>query len=106
MQKVKVLEFIDNASPAIQFMLFCGIVISASLVTYFQNSKKEVSWKQHILDYLKVFISGVLAFTFTLLLSGEFGWSLYWTCLVGGVNVMFSKKFFDKLYDMVTGKTK
>lgn len=102
---IKLLKFFTSASELIQAAFFFGLVLIASCVAYFQSydpkTVEERSFKEHMFAYLKTFLSGFLAFLMTLFLSAMMNWDFFWTCLVGGVSVLFSKQFFEALYKFV-----
>lgn len=102
---IKLLKFFTSASELIQAAFFFGLILVASTVAYFQSyepsDKTNITAKQHAFAYMKTFMSGFLAFVFTLLMAATMNWGLFWTCLVGGVAVLFSKQFFDALYKFV-----
>lgn len=102
---IKLLKFFTSASELIQAAFFFGLVMIASCVAYFQSYDPKLddgrSFKEHIFAYLKTFLSGFLAFLLTLFMSAMMNWDFFWTCLVGGVSVLFSKQFFEALYRFV-----
>lgn len=102
---IKLLKYFTSASELIQAAFFFGLVLVASTVAYFQSyDPKETpgrTAKQHAFAYMKTFMSGFLAFVFTLLMAASMNWDFFWTCLVGGVAVLFSKQFFEALYKFV-----
>lgn len=102
---IKLLKFFTNASELVQAAFFFGLVLIASTVAYFQSydvkEDADRTVRQHIFAYLKTFLSGFLAFVFTLMMSASMNWDFFWTCLVGGVSVLFSKQFFEALYRVV-----
>ena len=106
--KIKLLKFFTNASELVQAGFFIGLVTLASLVAYFQSydpkKDSEMTVKSHVFAYFKTFVSGFLAFVFTLLMSASMNWDFFWTCLVGGVSVLFSKQFFEMLYDFMVNR--
>lgn len=106
--KIKLLKFFTNASELVQAGFFIGLVTLASLVAYFQSydpkTDADKSVKSHVFAYFKTFVSGFLAFVFTLLMSASMNWDFFWTCLVGGVSVLFSKQFFEMLYDFMVNR--
>lgn len=102
---IRLLKFFTSASELIQAAFFFSLVLIASTVAYFQSydpkAEADRTVKQHLFAYLKTFMSGFLAFVFTLLMAATMNWDFFWTCLVGGIAVLFSKQFFEALYKFV-----
>lgn len=103
---MKLLKYLNAAGESVQTLFFLFLIFVASIVAYFQGynpvtPKDERTAKQHFFEYSKTFLSGTLAFFFTLLISDSQKWDFPWTCLVGGVSVLFSKQFFEMLFNTV-----
>jgi len=105
---IKLLKFFTSASELIQAAFFFGLVLIASTVAYFQSydvkADADRTFKEHVFAYMKTFLSGFLAFVFTLMMAASMNWDFFWTCLVGGVAVLFSKQFFEALNKFVLQK--
>lgn len=103
---MKVLKYLNSASEWIQTLFFIFLIFVASTVAYFQgynptNPQENRTLKRHLFEYMKTVLSGMLAFFFTLLIADSQKWDFPWTCLVGGISVLFSKQFFELLFSAV-----
>ena len=105
---MKLLKALSDAGEAIQALFFILIISLSSVVSYSQGYDSERDGHRtmfrHIVEYLKTFLSGMLAFIFTLLISESQGWNFSWTCLVGGMSVLFSRQFFELLFAFAMNK--
>lgn len=105
---MKLLKALSDAGEAIQALFFILIIGLASVVSYSQgyDSRRDGSRTagRHFIEYGKTFLSGMLAFIFTLLISESQGWNFSWTCLVGGMSVLFSRQFFELLFAFAMNK--
>lgn len=103
---MKILKYLNSASEWVQAFFFIFLIFVASTVAYFQGynptaPSENRTMKRHLFEYMKTVLSGMLAFFFTLLIAESQKWDFPWTCLVGGISVLFSKQFFELLFSAV-----
>ncbi len=103
---MKLFKYITSATEGVQAAFFIFLIFVASTVAYFQGytpttPAEERTFKQHVFEFCKTFLSGALAFFFTLLIAESNQWDFAWTCLFGGLSVLFSKQFFEMLFNTV-----